>query len=76
VRRAFWVALGLGAGVTVGVALTRWARRTSSQMAPANVGRQAMGVVSDVGGLLREAAAEFRRGMAEKEAEVRAAIRG
>jgi hypothetical protein len=74
VRRAFWVAVGLGVGVTVGIAVTRWARRKSESMAPANIGRQVSGVASDIGRLFREAATEYRAGAAAKEAEIRAAL--
>jgi hypothetical protein len=74
VRRIFWLAVGLGAGVTVAVMATRWARQKTEQFAPANVARQAGNVVGDVGRLLREAAGEFRAGMTEKEAEIRASI--
>jgi hypothetical protein len=70
-RRIFWLALGLGAGATVGLAFNRWARQKSRQLGPANLGRQAAGVLSDVGTLLREAAAEFQRGATEKEREIR-----
>ena len=73
-RRAFWLAVGIGAGVTIGVAVTRWARRKSEALAPANMGRQVADVAGDVGRLFREAAAEFRMGVAEKEAEIRAAL--
>jgi hypothetical protein len=69
------LAVGIGAGVTVGIAVTRWARRKSEAFAPANLGRQVAEVASDVGQLFRQAAAEFRIGAAEKEAEIRAAFR-
>ena len=74
VRRAFWVALGLGAGVTVAILASRWARQKSRQLAPANMAGQAAGVLSDVGKLIREAAGEFRAAAAEKEAEIRASL--
>jgi hypothetical protein len=74
VRRAFWLAVGIGAGVTVGIAVTRWARRKSEAFAPANLGRQVAEVAGDVGRLFRQAAAEFRMGAAEKEAEIRATL--
>ena len=73
-RRVFWLAVGIGAGVTIGVAVTRWARRKSESFAPANMGRQVADVAGDVGRLFREAAAEYRAGVAEKEAEIRAAL--
>jgi hypothetical protein len=73
-RRIFWLAVGLGAGVTVAVMATRWARQKTEQLAPANVARQAGSVLGDVGRLMREATTEFRAGMTEKEAEIRATL--
>lgn len=73
-RRVFWLAVGLGAGVTVGFMATRWARQKSQQLAPANLAQQALEALSDVGRLLREAATEFRAGMTEREAEIRATL--
>jgi hypothetical protein len=74
VRRAFWVAVGLGAGVTVAVMARRWARQKKQQFAPANIANQASGVLSDIGKLIRETAGEFRAGASEKEAEIRASL--
>ncbi len=73
-RRAFWIAVGLGAGVTAAYMVARWTRRQRERMAPANIARQAKGVANDAGSLLREALSEFRTGMAEKEAEIRASL--
>jgi hypothetical protein len=70
----FWTAVGLGAGVTAAVLVSRWMRRQTERMAPANVGRQLGDTARDVGQLLREAAEEWRKGMAEKEAEIRAQL--
>ncbi|HXF57775.1 MAG TPA: hypothetical protein VNO34_09470 [Actinomycetota bacterium] len=75
-RRLFWLAVGLGAGATAAVLAARWARRQTERMAPANLAARAGEVLRDVGTLLEEAAREFRAGMAEKEAEVRAALEG
>ena len=74
-RRIFWLAVGLGAGVTVAMAATRWARQKTQQLAPANVAHQAAGVLGDVGRLIKEAAGEFRAGMSEKETEIRTSLR-
>jgi hypothetical protein len=74
VRRAFWLAVGLGAGVTTAILVSRWARRQREALAPSNLARQARGTAGDAGTLLRDAAREFRLGMAEKEAEVRASL--
>ena len=73
-RRLFWTALGLGAGVTAGVLTSRWMRRQMERMAPANVGRQLGDTARDVGQLLREGLEEWRKGMAEREAEIRSQI--
>ena len=73
-RRLFWTAVGLGAGVTAAVITSRWMRRQSERMAPANLGRQLGDTARDVGQLVREALEEWRTGMAEKEAEIRAQL--
>jgi hypothetical protein len=75
-RRAFWVAVGLGAGVATAVLVSRWMSRQAAAMAPSNIARQAGETARDVASLLAEAAAEFRRGMAEREAEVRSLLPG
>jgi hypothetical protein len=73
-RRAFWLAVGLGAGATVVIMAKRWARQKTRQLAPANLANQAAGVFSDVGKLLKETAGEFLAGVSEKEAEIRASL--
>jgi hypothetical protein len=74
VRRIFWLALGLGAGATGAVLAARWFERQTRRMAPANLARQAGGAARDLTSLVGEALHEFRRGMAEKEAEVRTSL--
>jgi hypothetical protein len=73
-RRVFWLAMGLGAGATGALMMRRWARRQAERMSPPNLARQAGETVRDAGSLLSEALAEFRRGMAEKESEVRSSL--
>lgn len=73
-RRIFWLAMGLGAGVTAAVMVSRWARRQAERMAPPNLARQAGETFRDVGSLVTEALTEFRKGMTEKESEVRASL--
>jgi hypothetical protein len=75
-RRLFWTAVGLGAGATAAVLVSRWMRRQSERMAPANIGQQLSEAVRDVGQLVREMLEEARKGMAEKEAEIRARLEG
>jgi hypothetical protein len=74
VRRIFWVALGLGAGATAAVLSSRWMRRQAEKVAPANVGREISNGMRDLGQLMREALAEGRQAMQEKEAEIRASL--
>jgi hypothetical protein len=74
VRRIFWLALGLGAGATAAVLTARWAKRQTQKVAPANIGRQVSRGASDLGRLVRAAIEEGRRGMAEREAELRAEL--
>jgi hypothetical protein len=71
----FWVAMGLGAGVSAAVLVSRWARRQAQRMAPPNLARQAGDAFRDVGSLIAEALSEFRQGVAEKESEIRASLR-
>jgi hypothetical protein len=73
-RRIFWLAMGLGAGVTTAVMVSRWARRQAERMAPPNLARQAGETFRDAGSLVTEAIAEFRKGVAEKESQVRALL--
>ena len=74
-RRIFWLALGLGAGVTAAVLSGRWLRRQRQAMAPSNLARQASASARDLASLLGEAAREFRAAKAEREAEVEAMLR-
>jgi hypothetical protein len=75
VRRIFWLAVGLGAGATTAIMSSRWVRHQTQKVAPANLAKQAGRALSDLGALAGQALAEFRQGMADKEAEVRAALR-
>jgi hypothetical protein len=75
VRRIFWLAVGLGAGATAAIMSSRWVRQQTQKVAPANLARQAGKTLSDLAALAGQALAEFRQGMADKEAEVRAALR-
>jgi hypothetical protein len=70
-RRLFWLGLGLGTGTTIGLLGARWVRRQTRVLAPANLAEQAASAARDVASLLQEAAKEFRRGVEEREAELR-----
>ncbi len=69
-RRLLWLALGLGAGATSAVLVSRWVRRQTQKLAPANVGRQAGRAATDLAERMVEAAGEFRAGAAEREREI------
>ena len=67
-RRLFWVAVGLGAGVTIAVQLSRWTRRQRERLSPANMANRASQGVSDLGSKVGEFIDEYR------EAEIRARL--
>jgi hypothetical protein len=71
VRRAFWVALGLGAGATGAVLAGRWTRRQARRVAPQTIAREAKGGLLDLSKLVSESLAEGRRAMDEREAQLR-----
>jgi len=71
VRRAFWVALGLGAGATGVVVSSRWAKKQAKKVAPQTLAREARGGLLDLGKLVSETIAEGKKGMAERERELR-----
>ncbi|HEX8099516.1 MAG TPA: hypothetical protein VF660_04840 [Actinomycetota bacterium] len=71
IRRGFWVALGLGAGVTFGVLTTRWFHRKTQPLKPANLVRQGGAILTNVAGILLDAAREFRAGAEQRAAASR-----
>ncbi len=75
-KRLFWGLVGVGLGAAVGVALTRWARRTADAMTPASLAERAVAGAQDLWDRLGDAWAEGREAMAEREAELRALAAG
>ena len=75
-RRLFWLALGLGAGATIAVLAARRVRKATEAVAPANLAKEAQQAFVNFGQLVRESIEAGRRAMADKEAEVRAALDG
>lgn len=73
-RRMFWTALGLGAGVTAAVLTSRWMRKKAQKVAPAAIGRQAADGFRDLGELIRESTAAGRTAMHERESEIRSVL--
>ncbi|HEX9824016.1 MAG TPA: hypothetical protein VGB51_06435 [Actinomycetota bacterium] len=73
-RRIFWLSMGLGAGVTAAVMVSRWVRRQQQRLSPANIGAQASEGIRDLGRLLRESLEAGREEMARAESEIRAEL--
>jgi hypothetical protein len=71
IRRLFWLGLGLGMGTTIGLLGARWVRRQTRALAPASLAAKAAAHGRAVGVRLQGAAIEFRKGMEEREAELR-----
>jgi hypothetical protein len=74
VKRAFWLAAGLGAGVAGAVMVSRWMRRQRERLSPANIGAQVSEGVRDLKELFGEALAEARAATREREAEIWAEV--
>lgn len=70
-RRLFWLAAGLGAGVAGAVLTSRWARRQAERVAPARLVRRAGDGLVELGKLVAESLEEGRRAMREAEEEAR-----
>ena len=73
-RRIFWLAMGLGAGVASAVLASRWARRQAEKLSPPNLARRFGRSVQDMGAVVAEAGREFSRAMTERESELRASL--
>jgi hypothetical protein len=71
VRRAFWVALGLGAGATGAVMASRWAKRQARKVAPQTLAREAKGGLLEFSKLVSESIDEGKRAREERERELR-----
>jgi hypothetical protein len=74
VKRAFWLAAGLGAGVAGAIMTSRWMRRQQERLSPAHIGAQFSEGVRDLGGLFREALEEARVATRAREAEIWAEV--
>jgi len=75
-RRIFWLGLGIGFGAGAAVAASRWMQRQAERLAPPNLARKASSAIagagSGAGQTVADVAAEFRKGYAEREAQLRA----
>lgn len=70
-RRLFWVAAGLGAGVTGAILVNRWMKEQIGRVGPEAVARAAGELGRNVVSLVAAVAQDFRAGAAEREAELR-----
>jgi hypothetical protein len=75
VRRLFWLALGLGAGIAGAVMTMRFARRQAQKVSPSRLAREARSGIMDVAKLVSESITEGERAMREKEQELRRDLR-
>ena len=70
-RRLFWVALGLGAGAASAIIASRFVRRQTAKVAPANLAREARGGMMDLARLVSESINEGKVAMQQRELELR-----
>jgi hypothetical protein len=70
VKRLFW----MGVGVAGAVVVARWLRKQRQRYGPANVADRLGEMAVDLGHLLAASVEEGRRGMAAREAQIRAAL--
>jgi hypothetical protein len=75
VRRLFWVALGLGAGAASAILATRFVRKQTAKVAPANLAREARGGMMDLAKLVSDSLAEGKAAMRQKEDELNSGLR-
>jgi hypothetical protein len=74
VRRLFWVALGLGAGAASAIIASRFVRKQTAKVAPANLAREARGSVMDLAKLVSESISEGRVAMHQRELDLRSEL--
>lgn len=71
-KRLFFAAVGLGAGVAVGVYVVRKVEETQRRLSPEALANRATASAGALGERVREALADGRAAAAAKEAELRA----
>jgi hypothetical protein len=74
VRRLFWVALGLGAGAASAIIASRFVRKQTAKVAPANLAREARGGMLDLAKLFSESINEGKAAMQQRELELRSEL--
>jgi len=74
VRRLFWVALGLGAGAASAIIASRFVRKQTAKVAPANLAREARGSMMDLARLVSESINDGKIAMQQRELELRSGL--
>jgi hypothetical protein len=74
-RRLFWLVVGAGFGFGVAFWLMRFVRSTVERWSPERVSSDVAGALRQFGADLRDAVAEGREAMRDREAELRAELR-
>jgi hypothetical protein len=74
-RRLFWLVVGAGFGFGVAFWLMRFVRSTVERWSPDRVSSDVAGALRQFGADLKEAVADGREAMREREAELRAELR-
>jgi hypothetical protein len=73
-RRLFWLLVGAGFGFGIAFWLMRFLRSTVERWSPERVSSDLAGAIRSFGTDLREAVAEGREAMRDREAELRAEL--
>jgi hypothetical protein len=74
-RRLFWLVIGAGFGFGVAFWLMRFLRSTVERWSPERVSSDVAGALRQFGADLKDAMADGREAMREREAELRAELR-
>ena len=75
-KRLFWLMVGAGFGFGVSFWLMRFVRSTVDRYSPERVSGDLAAALRSLGSDIREAVAEGREAMREREAEIRAELDG
>jgi hypothetical protein len=73
-KRLFWLVIGVGFGFGVSFWVARFIKETVDRYSPERVSSDLAGAIRSFGTDIREAVAEGRRAMQEREAEIRAEL--
>ena len=70
-KRLFWLMIGAGFGFGVSFFFMRWVRQTAARYSPEKVSGDMADALKALGKDIREAVAEGREGMREREEQIR-----